>query len=318
MAATATLSQPRPPARAKATRPRLRSTSPTVLLLANGNATQIVRRPELIDGARSLLRTAGARVEAHVTSSLDELAALLPSAPRRVVLLGGDGSLHAVANLPGPKPELALLPAGGANNVARSLGVPLELDAAARLAVTGAARSLDLVAARTATRRMLVVEGVSVGFHALARVGYHGRNSSDVGSALRAGVGALTRFQPLVVGVEADGEFQVIRIGQLFAANLPFFGPGLHVAPGADPADGLIDLVAIDVAGRRSLVPLASRLRRGAHLQRPGVTRVAASRVRIATGGRSPIVADTTDLGSGTVELSVVPGALQIVGGAAR
>jgi diacylglycerol kinase (ATP) len=192
--------------------------------------------------------------------------------------------------------------------------VPTDLAAAARLAVSGATRPLDLLAARTATRRFLVVEGVSVGFHALARADYHGVNSSDVGSALRAGVGALAHFHPITVAVEADGEFQVFRIGQLFAANLPFFGPGLHVAPGADPADGLIDLVAIDVAGRRSLVPLASRLRRGAHLGRPGVTRVTARKVRLATGGRSPIIADTTNLGSGTVELTVVPGALQIVG----
>lgn len=316
MAAVASLPKLRPSPPAPATRTRLRSLSPNVLLVANANASGIVRRPEVVDGARRLLRTAGARVETRLTSTLDELAAVLPAAGRRVVLLGGDGSLHAVANLPGPKPELAIMPAGGANNVARSLGIPVDLDAAARLAVTGPACYLDLVAATTATRRYLVVEGVSVGFHALARADYQGVNSSDVSSALRAGVGALARFQPITVGVEADGEFQVFRIGQLFAANLPFFGPGLHVAPGADPSDGLIDLVAIDVAGRRSLVPLASRLRRGAHLGRPGVSRVAARRVRIATGGRSPIIADTTNLGSGTVELTVVPRALELVGAA--
>jgi hypothetical protein len=37
--------------------------------------------------------------------------------------------------------------------------------------------------------------------------------------------------------------------------------------------------------------------------------------MRIATGGRSPIIGDTTNLGSGSVELTVVPGALEIVGG---
>lgn len=318
MAATASLPQLRPPLPAVTRpRPRLRPvSSPTVILLANGNASGIVRHPELVDGARSLLRTAGARVETQVTSSIEELGAIVSESGRRVILLGGDGSVHAVANLPGAKPELAILPAGGANNIARSLGIPLDLDAAARLAVSGGSRPLDVIAARTPTRRLLVVEGVSVGFHALARAGYKGRNSADVGSAVRAGVSAVARFQPLTVGIEADGEFQVLRIGQLFAANLPFFGPGLHVAPGADPADGLLDLVAIDVAGRRSLVPLASRLRRGAHLGRPGVTRVAASRVRIATGGRSPIIGDTTNLGAGTVELTVVPAALEIVGGA--
>jgi diacylglycerol kinase (ATP) len=313
MAAPATTPALRPPSPASP-RPRLRSLSPAVLMVANANASGIVTHPEVVDGARRLLRSTGARVDVHLTSTIDELGALLSEAGRRVVLLGGDGSLHAAANLPGPKPELALMPAGRANNVARSLGIPTDLSAAARLAVAGATRPLDLIAARTATRRHLVVEGVSAGFHALARADYHGSNSSDVGAAVRAGIGAVARFKPLVVGLEVDGEFQVLRIGQLFAANLPLFGPGLHVAPGADPADGLIDVVAIDLAGRRSLIPLASRLRRGDHLGRPGVTRVSARKIRIATGGRSPIIADTTNLGSGTVELTVLPGALEIVG----
>jgi diacylglycerol kinase (ATP) len=284
-------------------------------MVANANATRIVRNPELVDGAHRLLRATGARVDLHVTSTTEELGDVLSEAGRRIVLLGGDGSVHAAANVTGPKPELALLPAGGANNVARSLGIPTDLSAAARLAVAGHARSLDLIAARTATRRHLVVEGVSAGFHALARADYRGTNSSDLGAAVRAGIGAVARFKPLVVGLEIDGEFQVVRIGQLFAANLPLFGPGLHVAPGADPADGLMDVVTLDVPGRRSLLPLASQLRRGDHVGRPGVSRVTARRIRIATGGRSPIIADTTNLGSGTVELSVVPRALQIVGG---
>jgi diacylglycerol kinase (ATP) len=315
MAAALTALAPRIASPAPAPR-RLRSLSPTVVMVANANATGIVRQPEIVDGARRLLATMGSRVEVRVTSSLEELSELVRHTERRIVLLGGDGSLHAAANVPGPKPEFALLPAGGANNVARSLGVPTDLAAAARLAVSGPTRSLDLVEARSATQRYLVVEGVSAGFHALARADYHGVNSSDVRSAVRAGIGALAHFQPLVVGLEVDGEYQVLRIGQLFAANLPFFGPGLRVAPDADPADGLLDLVAIDVAGRRSLIPLASRLRRGAHLDRPGVTHVRGRKVRIATGGRSPIIADTTNMGSGTVELTVLPGALDIVGAA--
>ncbi len=295
-------------------RRRLRSLSPHLLLVANANASGIMRHPEVVAGASWMLRSAGARVETRLTSSLDELAALLPAAERRVVLLGGDGSVHGAANAPGAKPELAILPAGGANNVARSLGIPADLAAAARLAVTGASRAIDVIAARNATRTYLVVEGVSVGFHALARAEYQGTNSADLVAGLRAGVGALARFRPLAVGVEADGELRVMRIGQLFAANLPYFGPGLHVAPAADPADGLLDLVAIDVPGRASLVSLLSRLRRGTHVELPGVTRIRTRSLRIATGGRSPIIADTTNLGSGTVELTVLPAELEIVG----
>ena len=304
---------PHAPARAPR---RLRSLSPHLLLVANGNASGLTRHPELVQDSARLLRSAGARVESLVTSTLDELAYVLASAERRVVLLGGDGSLHAAANTPGHKPELALIPGGKANNVARSLGIPLDLDAAARLAVEGRAHPIDAIAAQTATRRHLAVEGVSVGFHALARSQYRAKNSADTAAGIRAGLGAFTRFEPMTMAVGLDGSCELMRLSQLFVVNMPLFGPGLRVAP-ADPTDGLLDVVAIEGGGRLSLLPLAARLRRGTHLGTDGVRSFRASTVRISTRGVSPVIADTTDLGSDTVELSVVPQALELVGRAA-
>ena len=296
---------------------RLRSLTPHLLLVVNGNASGIGRRPHLAKDSTSLLRSAGARVETRVTTSLEELENALATAERRVVLLGGDGSVHAAANIKFPKPELAILPGGSANNVARSLGIPAELDAAARLAVTGRARQLDLIAARTESQRYLAVEGVSVGFHALARSQYHAKNSADVRAGMRAGLRALAGFKPLTIGLQIDGACEVIRIAQLFVANTPLFGPRLEVAPGADPSDGLLDVVTIDRPGAASLLALVPRLRRGTHLNRPGVRRVRARNIRITTRGQSPVIADTTNLGSSTVDLSVEPAALEVVGLAA-
>ena len=295
---------------------RLRSLSPHLLLVANGNASGLNRHPELVQDSARLLRSAGARVESLVTSTLDELAFVLAGAERRVVLLGGDGSLHAAANTAGHKPELALIPGGKANNVARSLGVPLELDAAARLAVEGRAHPIDAIAAQTATSRYLAVEGVSVGFHALARSQYRAKNSADTAAGIRAGLGAIARFEPMTMAVGLDGSCELMRLSQLFVVNMPLFGPGLRVAP-ADPTDGLLDVVALEGGGRLSLLPLAARLRRGTHLAADGVRSFQARTVRISTRGASPVIADTTDLGSDTVELSVVPQALEIVGRAA-
>jgi diacylglycerol kinase (ATP) len=317
--ATAPLLSPSPYAPAAPTRAprRLRSLSPHLLLVANGNASGLSKRPELVTDSARLLRSAGARVETLVTTALDELELVLSSAERRVVLLGGDGSLHAAANTPGPKPELALIPGGKANNVARSLGVPLELDAAARLAVEGRAHPIDAIAARTSTRTHLAVEGVSVGFHALARSQYKAKNSADTAAGIRAGLGALTRFEPLTMAVGLDGSCELMRLAQLFVVNMPLFGPGLRVAPSADPSDGVLDVVALEGAGRLSLVTQAARLRRGTHLGTDGVRSFRARSVRISTRGASPVIADTTDLGSDTVELTVVPHALEVVGRAA-
>ena len=292
---------------------RLRTLSPHLLLVANGNASGLNRRPHLVQDSAQLLRSSGARVETRVTTSLEELDWLLASAERRVVLLGGDGSVHAAANS-NAQAELALLPAGGANNIARSLGIPADFASAARLAVAGRARAIDAIQVTTASTRTIAVEGISVGFHAMARTHYSAKNSADVAEGIRAGVRAVSGFEPPTIALALDGACSLVTIAQLFVANMPLYGPRLHVAP-ADPADELLDVVAI-AGGRRTLLSLAPRLRRGTHLTHDAVTHTRAHTVRISTKGRSPIIADTTNVGD-TAELTVLPGALAIVGGAA-
>ena len=288
--------------------------SPDVVLLANANASGLARAPRALELARAAMRERGARVALRRTASLDELAAAWPElVDRRVILVGGDGTLHAAANLPGPSPELALLPAGRANNVARSLGIPLDLAAAARVAVDGKPRSLDLIAAETADETYYAVEGVSVGVHARARALYDAPNSADVAAAVRAALGGVRDFAGVTVSVSSDGSCELLSIGQLFVANFPRYGPGLKVAPDAQPDDGVLDVVTLPWTGRAALVPTLARLRRGTHLGRAGTRVWTARRIRIATGGASPVVADTKVLGPSPVTLRVVPSALAVV-----
>jgi diacylglycerol kinase (ATP) len=291
--------------------PGLSGATRDLLLVANAKASGLDR--ETPEEAARAIRARGARVELRLTDDLEELEATIAGAERRVALLGGDGSVHAVANLPGRLPELALLPAGRANNVARSLGIPLDLVRAAALAVDGAARPIDVIDAQARSRRYRVVEGVSVGFHALARVKYRAENSGALLQGLKVGLATLGKFRPLSVVVKTNGESEVLTVGQLFASNLPLYGFGMRVAPGADPADGELDLVTIDVRNRRSLLAMLPRVRSGAHYGRPGVRAWRAGHVRLDPRGASPVVADSTDLGTGPVELTVVPGALQVV-----
>ena len=282
-----------------------------LVLVVNANASGVRRDPELVSRAAFALRAEGANVELRVTASAAELAAAAADPNRRLVLLGGDGTVHAFANLPFAHAEVALLPVGGANNIATALGIPTDLAAAAALAVGGHARSIDAIEARAGERRVLAVEGISVGFHALARARYSAVNSTDVRAAVGAGFSAIRAFHPVPVGLVLDGEAELAPLGQLFAANLPLYGPRLAVAPDADPADGLIDVVRIATRGRLDTVAALASLRRG---RDPGtLDRRRAQRVRIVTGGMSPVIADTTDLGSGPVDLTIRPAALQIV-----
>jgi diacylglycerol kinase (ATP) len=286
----------------------------SLLLVANANASGLGGKREAVDAAASLLRVFGARVETRLTGDPRELDGLVSEEERRVVLIGGDGTLHAVANVHGHKPEIALLPRGRANNIARALGVPLDLRSAARLAVQGIAHPLDGIAVEAPELSMTALEGVSVGFHAQARARYHGVNSADLAAGAAAALSAFAHFEPISVALEIDGELEVRRLGQLFVLNFPFFGPRLPVARGADPGDGALEVVEIDAGGRSGLAVELARLRRGTHLGHRGARIRTGSRVRIATAGQSPIVADTTVIERGPVELAVRPRTIRVVG----
>jgi diacylglycerol kinase (ATP) len=285
-----------------------------LVLVANGTASGLGGSRQAVDDARSALAASGARVETHLTETVAELAASWADyQDRRVVLLGGDGTVHAAANLAFGTPELALLPAGRANNIARALGIPIDLSAAARLAADGEVHPIDLISARNGTQSTVAVEGVSVGLHAVARAGYRGRNSADVGAALRVGFSALRAFDGVPLCVSSDGASELLEVGQLFVANLSLYAFGLEVAPGASATDGLVDVVALPWEGRARVLPTLVQLRRGTHVGHRGVRRWTARRVWIATRGASPVIADTVNLGTGPVTLETIPGALPLV-----
>ncbi len=289
-----------------------RTQSREVLLVANRRASGT--NAELVRAAEQALRDAGACVEARSTESSEELDAVLGGADgRRVVLLGGDGSVQLASNSSARPDELALMPAGRANNIARSLGIPRDLGAAARLAVTGSARPFDLLAASAGDTSYLACEGISAGFLAQARTRYSAPNSAAVGAGLRAGVAALRKFRPARVVLTLDGRRVELEVAQVFVANTPLYAFGLRVAPRADVRDGRLDVVALSPRGRAGLLALAPRVFRGTHLGARTVRSWQAEQIRIDTGGWSPVVADSTDLGRGAVDVTVRPGALRVV-----
>ena len=284
-----------------------------VALVVNANASGAPRGRRL-DELIGALRAAGADVDVELTHSIEELGDVWTrSDGRRLVLAGGDGSVHAVANLEGPSRDIALIPSGRANNVAHSVGIPTDPLHAATLAAAGDVRPLDLIEARTPDRRYVVVESVSAGFLAVARTRYRGRNSADLRAGIAAGARALASFHPYAVRVAGpDGE-EELSLGQLFVANLPLYEFGLRVAPHAVATDATLDLVGIEAAGRRAVLPMLVRLRRGTHMRHPGTHVWRAAGVVLSSNGSSPIVADSTDLGFGPVELTAMRGALRLV-----
>jgi membrane-associated protein len=292
-----------------------RTSRAALLVVVNARASGVDDAERVSRELVAVLQELGASAGAAVTRTEPGLWEALRAAAvsgRRVVLVGGDGSLHAAANAPlATLPELSLVPAGRANNFARALGIPVDRLGALEVAVTAAARPLDALRVRTPERSILAVEALSAGFQAEARRGYAAANSANLRRGLRAFAGQLLRYAPYRVAARLDGvALGSERAAQLFLSNLPFFGFGFEVNPGADPADGRLDAVLLEAPGRLSLLRLLGAVYRGRHLGRPGVTRLSGRRAELTHP--LPLVADTVPLGTTTATVSVEPARLRV------
>ena len=210
------------------------------LLVVNTNASGASAAEDL---ARRLREPLGC-AETWLTSDLDDLYAALAAADgRRVVLAGGDGTLHAAVNAPLALPDLALIPLGRANNVARALGVPTDPLEAVRLATRGATRAVDVLRVERDGQTLYCLEAVSAGLQADARSRYHGRNSADLVAGARALLSAIHGYRPYIATLFVDGKpAHDGPAAQVFLSNLPLLRLRLRGGPvgrsGRRPARG--------------------------------------------------------------------------------
>ncbi|MGH2994532.1 MAG: diacylglycerol/lipid kinase family protein [Solirubrobacterales bacterium] len=279
----------------------------------NGIASATGVGEEVLQNALTQLRGSGLSAHGSVTCTKDELHRVLQEDPAcRVILVGGDGTLHAAVNAPVRPPELALVPTGRANNVARALGIPRDPSAAIALAGSAPAHPVNLLRVETAESVRYGVEAVSAGLQADARARYSGMNSSDLRAGVMALAGAIRHYRPYRVSLSLDGVPQApIEAAQLFLSNLPLFGFGFRVNPNADPTDGLLESIVIRARTRRQAVRLLAASYRGTHVNH---AQVSVQRVHEAAITEPlPLVCDGTPMGVGRASIAIERGRLRLV-----
>lgn len=222
-------------------------------------------------------------VEVCATAAPGELDGVLHRAgSRRVVVAGGDGSLHAVISALHRRHELGtdrvlgLIPLGTGNDFARTLGLPLEPVEAAQTLLEGEVRSMDLLVDEVG---QIVVNQVHLGAGAEAgrrgepwkkRLGAIGVGPVNLGR-LGYPIGALlSAVNPPVLRlrVEADGEVVTDvdhPVLMVALGNGATVGGGLELTPDADPGDGRIDVMIARPRGAASRLAYAARLGIGSH-----------------------------------------------------
>lgn len=200
----------------------------------------------------------------------------------RVVVAGGDGSVGAAAALAARLGvPLAVVPAGTANDFARWLELPLDIEEAARIAADPAAPIRSAELARAGDERPFV-NAATAGLSVLAARRAHplkprlGRFAYAVG-ALRAAVAG----RPLHVTIRCDGE-TCFRgdAWQVVVAATGAFGGGSGTG-GVDPHDHELDVAIVEAGSRVKLARRAWAMRRQRLVDDPGVRHVRGAEVEI-------------------------------------
>jgi diacylglycerol kinase (ATP) len=248
-------------------------------------------------------------------------AALAAPEARALVAIGGDGTLHHVANVllaSGLAERIALgvVPAGTGSDLARTLGIPLQPSAALQLALEARPRAVDALRLRRADGTVrFALNTVSAGVSGLVVEGVNALARRRQTTYLAATVRALLRYRPLPCRVSVDGEPFYEGPTFLFAvANGPTFGNGMRVAPPARLDDGFAEVVVAGDIPRWQLPVYLPLLVLGRHLGR--------SRCRHRQG-RSvrweplvpfpPFELDGETLAAGSAEITLLPAALRML-----
>jgi YegS/Rv2252/BmrU family lipid kinase len=184
-----------------------------------------------------------------------------------VLACGGDGTITAAAaGLAGSGVPLAVIPLGTGNLLARNLGLPLDLGQALTVALTGNNRSLDVGVANDSI--FLTMAGL--GLDAKMLEGASEPAKKHFGWAAYA-VSALRHLgdRPMRIRLRTDGDPPLRRRASgVIVGNVGTLQGGVPLLPGAEPDDGLLDVVILSARGFGSWLQVALHVL----LRRPGGT----------------------------------------------
>lgn len=234
-----------------------------------------------------------------------------------LVVVGGDGVIRlALQSLARKDIPLGIVPAGTGNDHAREYRLPTSDPAAAvDIIVAGHTETVDLGCIRG-------TDGSQTWFGTIAATGFDSQVSDRVNrmrwphGRMRynlAIVAELSALRPLPFRLVFDGEREVTDNLTLAAFGITrSYGGGMLMCPGADHADGLLEVTMVRANSRTKLIRLFPTVFKGTHI---GLDEVSTARARTVTVDCPGInaYADGDYVCPLPAEISAEPGALKIL-----
>ncbi len=279
--------------------------------------------PAAVAKVERLLGAAGAEVVVEPSISAEQSRASVARAVPEgeiIVAAGGDGMLASIA---GTVVEhggtLGIVPSGRGNDFARMLRLDGDPEKLAHCLLEGDATPVDVIETRpTGSRRAsdatVVLGSMYAGVDSLAsEIVDRSRRLPSAVQYPYAAVRALLTYRPAPFTVTVDGVTLEQDAYSVVVANSGYYGKGMHIAPGADVHDGLLDVVVLPAGSRLGMVRRLPKVYDGSHADLPEITILRGRTVEVSTTDDVPAYGDGERLGPLPRTATVLPGALSVL-----
>ncbi len=265
----------------------------------------------------------------HELTEGEDLAAIVADAIsegfEQVVAGGGDGTISSVASLlVGSPVELAILPLGTANVLARELDIPTDLAGACRLAASRWAggdveakmsKVLTIDAMKVGRRHYLTQVGVGIDAMMIQNTSTDSKRRLGKLAYMISAVKHMVAFRPHRFTITVDGVTRKIRASQIVVANTGMTGqPPFRWGPDIHPDDGQLNVCLIKSAGVADYMRLLWVVFRGHREKTPNMRHQKfAKAMTIRSRHPIPVQADGEIWGDTPVTIEVAHRALKVI-----
>ena len=249
-----------------------------------------------------------------------------------IVAVGGDGTVSEVMNgiaLATPADEvvgkLGVIPLGTGNDFTDMLGVPRDLDHAARRIAAGQTRRIDLGYATVQTgdqiQQRYFDNNLGAGFEAWVTLeSYKIKRLSGPLLYVAAALRALNSYQPPHIELEwetAGGEIGRRSEKTLLVSvgNSRRTGGGFYLTPNAQIDDGVLDVALADAMSFLRTLFLLPRALMGKHTTDAAVTMLRCHRLQLTCDEGLPVHLDGEVIAkqANRIEICIQPGRLEVI-----
>ena len=232
-----------------------------------------------------------------------------------IVAAGGDGTVSGVAQgVVGSETALGIIPLGTANVLSKELGIPTDLQGAAKL-LSGPSALVKIDAMEVGGKHYFTQVGVGIDAYMIRDTkGEHKRRFGNA-AYLWTAVKRLIGFQPRRFTFTVDGKVFKRSASEVVVANCGMLGrPPFRWGRDIDPRDGRLDLCIVRVDSILHYLRLGLTVVFGDHEHNPNVRYDKIEReVTIAARRPVPTQADGEVIGETPITVRLVRGALAVV-----